>query len=199
MRAVIVAVAAVLLLGAAGCEFANSTRQKEQAATTAEIGAMRDEVARLRTDLESLEGEMNRSDNALRLEIQALSRALNDLEAKADRRIADMSKELAAKINEIEQKRVNDKNALNAKMDAIVAQVQKALGGSSGGATATHTVRGIEHTVKEGETVSAIAAFYRNQFGNKYDATVKAILDANNLTPNSIIRPGDKLLIPLKE
>ena len=149
MRAVIVAVAVVLLVGAAGCEFANSTRQKQEAATTAEISSMRDEVARLRTDLESLEGEMTRSDNALRLEIQALNRALNDLETKADSRIADASKELAAKINEIEQKRVNDKNALNAKMDAIVTQVQRALGGSGSGATGTHTVRGIEHTVKE--------------------------------------------------
>jgi LysM repeat protein len=199
MRAVIVAAVAVLLVSAVGCEFASSTRKKQEAATTAEISSMRDEVARLRTDLDSLEGELSRSNDALRLEVQALTRALNDLEAKADRRIADATKELAAKINEIEQKRVSDKNALNAKMDAIVTQVQKALGGSGGGATGTHTVRGIEHTVKEGETVSAIAAAYRNQYGDKYDATVKAILDANNLTPNSIIRPGDKLLIPLKE
>jgi LysM repeat protein len=199
MRAVIVAAVAVFLVGAVGCVFDNSTRKQEEAATTAEISAMRDDVARLHTDLESLQGEMNRSDNALRLEIQALSRSVNDLQAKADRSIADLSKELAAKINEIEQKRVNDKNALNAKMDAIVSQVQKALGSTGGGQTATHTVRGIEHTVKEGETVWGIAAMYRDKDGGKYDATVKAILEANNLTPTSVIHAGDKLLIPLKE
>ena len=60
---------------------------------------------------------------------------------------------------------------------------------------ATRTERGIYHTVSEGETVSAIAAKYRD----KYGATVKAILDANNLTATSIIRPGDKLFIPIEE
>ena len=185
MRGTIVVIAAVFLLGAAGCEFANSGRKKHEAATTAEIKAVHDEVARLRVEVEALEHELARSDKALRVELQGLSRAVSDLDAKSARRVAEAKSELAAKINEIERKRVSDKNALNAKMDAIVAQVRNALGGARGGGPsgATRTEKGFYHTVKEGETVSGIAGTYRDEYGT----TTKAILDANNLTATSII------------
>ena len=44
------------------------------------------------------------------------------------------------------------------------------------------------YVVKSGDTISEIS--------RKYRTTTKAILKANNLKENSIIRPGQKLLIP---
>jgi uncharacterized protein YlxW (UPF0749 family) len=197
VRAWAAAIAALLVVGALGCTFTGSERKKVEAATAADISAMRDEIARLRQDVEALDAEMGRSDKALRNELDALRRTVADLDATSAGRIADAKKELAAQINDIERRRINDKNALNTKMDAIVAEVRKALGAASGPETpgTTRTERGFYHTVEEGETVSAIAAKYRD----KYATTTKAILDANNLTATSIIRPGDKLFIPVKE
>ena len=196
MRRAAVVIAVLLVVAATGCEFSNSNRRKAEAATAEDISAMREEVGRLRQDVEALENELSRSDRALRNELAAVSRAISDLDSKSAGQIAAAKRELADKINEIERKRVNDKNALNKKMDAIVAEVQKALGGASGTeATRTRTVRGFEYTVQEGDNVSKIAAKFRDKHGT----TTKAILEANNLTVNSIIRPGDTLLIPVKE
>lgn len=195
-QAWVAAIAAVLVVCAAGCTFDNSERRKVEAATAADISAMRTDVARLRQDVEALDAELGRADTALRSEIAALRRAIKDLDATSANRIAGAKKELANKINEIERKRISDKNLLNAKMDAIVAEVQKALGTAAGATSPrTRTVHGFEYTVQEGDTVSAIAAKFRD----KYGTTTKAILDANKLTATSIIRPGDKLVIPVKE
>lgn len=46
------------------------------------------------------------------------------------------------------------------------------------------------YIVKSGDTLSHVSV--------KYDVSIQAIMDRNGLTENSIIRPGDKLLIPRK-
>ena len=195
MRRAVVVIAVLLVVAATGCEFSNSNRRKAEAATTADISAMREEVGRLRQDVEALENELSRSDRALREELAAVRREISDLDSKSAGQIAAAKRELADKINEIERKRVSDKNALNNKMDAIVAEVQRALGAAASTTTSTRTVSGFEYTVQEGDTVSAIAAKFRDKHGT----TTKAILEANGLTMNSIIRPGDTLIIPVKE
>jgi LysM repeat protein len=201
VRPAVAAALAALLVVAIGCEFSNSERRKVEASTAADVRAMREEIGRLQQDVDALEAELARSDDALRSELAALRRSIGDLDTKSARLVAAAKKELVDKINEIERNRIGDKNALNKKMDAIVAEVQRALGGAasggpaSGGETGTRTVRGFEYTVKEGDTVSAIAAKFRD----KYGTTTKAILEANNLSANSIIRPGDVLVIPVKE
>ena len=194
LRRVVAGIAALLLVGATGCEFSNSSRKKVEASTAADISAMRNDIARLRQDVEALEAELGRSDKALRNEIAALRRSLSDLDTRSARRAADTKAELANRINEIERKRISDKNALSKRMDAIIAEVTKALGGAATSGV-TRTERGFNHTVKEGETVSAIAAKYHDRYGT----TTKVILDANNLTATSIIRPGDTLFIPINE
>jgi len=197
MRLLAGVIAVLLLVGAAGCSLTNSKQRKVQAATDADIRSMRDDVARLTRTVEALENEMTRSDKTFERELAELRRSVTALDGKVGRSVAGAKQELAAAINAVERKRVADRNALDAKMNAIVAQVNKALrsGGTRTTSGGTGTERGFVHTVKEGETVSAIAAKYRDEYG----ATVKAILDANNLTVNSIIRPGDDLFIPVKE
>jgi len=195
MRTMIVAIAAAFLVGTAGCEFTNSQQKKTEAATAADIATMRDQVARLHVAVEALDREMKRSDRTVRGEIATLQKNLNDLNAASARRLEEVKTELVKKINQIELKRINDKNALNKKMDAIVAEMRRALGPGAATSGGTRTEKGFEHTVKEGESVWAIAAKYRDQYGT----TVKAILEANNLTSTSTIHPGDTLWIPVKE
>lgn len=47
------------------------------------------------------------------------------------------------------------------------------------------------YAVQQGDTIISIAA--------RFGSTVEDILDANNLTANAIIRPGDELLIPIRQ
>ncbi len=195
VKPAVVVIAVLLVVAATGCEFSNSNRRKAEAAAAEDISAMREEVGRLRQDVEALENELSRSDRALRNELAAVQRAINDLDSKSAGQIAAAKRELADKINEIERKRVNDKNALNKKMDAIVAEVQRALGAAASTTTSTRTVSGFEYTVQEGDTVSGIAAKFRD----KYSTTTRAILEANGLTANSVIHPGDTLIIPVRE
>ena len=130
-RRAVVVIALLLALAATGCEVGNSSRRKTEAATAEDINAMREQLGRLSQDVEALENELNRSDRALRNELAAVQRAINDLDTKSASQVATTKRELAGKINEIERKRVDDKNALNRKMDAIVAEVQRALGAGS--------------------------------------------------------------------
>lgn len=55
--------------------------------------------------------------------------------------------------------------------------------------TMAPTVDRIEHTVQAGETLLGIAA--------TYNVNVQTILDANTLTVNSVLQPGQLLIIPL--
>ena len=191
------ALAAALLVGALGCEFGNSERRKTEAATTEDMGAFRAELGRLRQDVDALERDMARSDKAIRDEIAALRQTVNDLDSKSAGRLSTAVDALTKTINEVEDKRVSDKNALNKKIDWVANQLKQTVGGTSGGGASTgggtRTTRGFEYTVKEGDTISKIAAKFRDDYGT----TTKAILDTNNLTANSIIRPGDVLFVPI--
>ena len=53
--------------------------------------------------------------------------------------------------------------------------------------------KGYYHVVASGETVSMIAAAFRDQ-GVK--VTVSQIRKANGLTPDSVLKPGEKLFVP---
>lgn len=193
-------VAVAVLVAAVGCDLTNSERRKTETATTTDIAAMRQDISRLQQDVEAFEAELKRSGDENQAELAEIKRALSQLETQSTDLVAAAKKELADKINEIEEKRIADKNALNTKMDWIVAQLAKiagTTGGPPGGNASggTRTEQGIEYIVKEGDTVWKIAAAHRDRYG----ATVEDILKANGLDANSTIRPGDKLFIPLKK
>jgi LysM repeat protein len=56
--------------------------------------------------------------------------------------------------------------------------------------TPTPTPTPVFHTVQSGDTLSHVSV--------KYDVSIEAIMDRNGLDESSIIRPGDRLIIPRK-
>lgn len=194
-RAVALLIAAVVLPIAVGCSLTNSERRKAETATAADIAAMRQDIERLQDEVSALGNDVERSDRSLRADIADLKQTVGQLDTKSADRVDAAKQELAAKINDVERKRISDKNALNKKMDWIADQLAKVAGTSGGAAGGTRTEKGFEYVVKEGDTVWKIASTFREQYGT----TVEAILKANGLDANSIIRPGDKLFIPVKE
>jgi peptidoglycan endopeptidase LytE len=54
--------------------------------------------------------------------------------------------------------------------------------------TPTPTPTPVFHIVQSGDTLSHISV--------RYDVSIQAIMDRNGLDSSSIIRPGDKLIIP---
>ncbi|MBN1916412.1 MAG: LysM peptidoglycan-binding domain-containing protein [Verrucomicrobia bacterium] len=161
---------------------------------------MRGDIRRLEQDLEALDAEIRRSNDMMRTELAALESSISQLDGKSADRVAAAKQELAGEINKLEERRVADRNALNKKMDWLVDQLKKISGTSSGpsnGAVSEgmRTEKGFEYVIKDGDTVWKIASTFRE----KYGTTVEAILKANGLDANSIIRPGDTLFIPIRD
>ncbi len=75
-------------------------------------------------------------------------------------------------------------------LSARMAKMQTATTPTRTTTTTTAKARsgGYEHKVEKGQTLSEIA--------RGYNTTVKAIMDANNLKQNSVIRVGQTLFIP---
>lgn len=199
-RGALVLAAAAVLVVAVGCDLSNSQRRKAETATTTEISAMRGDIRRLEQDLEALDAEIRRSNDMMRTELAALESSISQLDGKSADRVAAAKQELAGEINKLEERRVADRNALNKKMDWLVDQLKKISGTSSGpsnGAVSEgmRTEKGFEYVIKDGDTVWKIASTFRE----KYGTTVEAILKANGLDANSIIRPGDTLFIPIRD
>jgi LysM repeat protein len=196
-RGALVFVAAAVLVAAVGCDLTNSERRKAETATTTEIAGMRQDLERLQDEVRALNRDLTEMTDTTRTEIAALRASIGQLDTKSADRVASAKSELADEINKIEQRRVADKNALNKKVDWVADQLAKVAGAASAssGDGGTLTEKGMEYVVKEGDTVWKIAATFRDKTG----ATVEDILKANGLDSNSVIRPGDKLFIPIKE
>lgn len=117
---------------------------------------------------------------SLEMEIARISKELDALRRTVDNRYATL-----------EQKVEKDKREMIARLSAQVEKLlkqatpaQPSSSGSCGRAGAT----GYEHSVQQGETLSAIA--------KAYDATAKAIIRANNIKDPDRLSVGQKLFIP---
>ena len=165
----------------------------------------------MKTDVTSLQQNVT----ALQNENAALKQELADLHASFDQYKADQVKERQQLIDNVANMIASSggKTAKKKKTDAEISQPAPAP--TPEPSTEVHTSlappdhsqpstadtapptpkkeKGYYHVVVEGETVSIIAAAYR-------DAGVKVtsaqIRKANGLTPDSVLTPGQKLFIP---
>ncbi len=144
---------------------------------------LREEVDRGNGRLESLEMEYRRL-AGLADAAQGEARGVQDDRRAAQIRLDELDRRLAA----LEAARSRDRqeivDQLSAKMAEILAASAPRAAGRKGAAAQT----GYEHVVKDGETLSAIAAAYK--------VRVNAIIEANALQNPNVLLKGQKLFIP---
>jgi len=104
---------------------------------------------------------------------------------EAQARSAEIAR-LESRLQALEAARERDKREI---VDQLGKRVDRALRpGASSSGSSQETETGYEHTVQQGETISAIA--------QAYGVRITDILKANKLKPNDTIRIGQKLFIP---
>lgn len=142
---------------------------------------LREDVNRCKSRLETMEIEQQRILN----EIQQLRSKGQDESTKA--RLDEFERRIAA----LDAARASDRQAI---VDQISANVARMMGGPAASKTSKKTAAGsasgtgYEHIVKEGETLSTIAAAYK--------VKPSAIIEANDLKNPDSLRKGQKLFIP---
>jgi LysM repeat protein len=147
---------------------------------------LREDVNKCKSRLETMEIEQQK----IMADIQQLRSKSSDEATRA--KLDEMERRIAA----LDAARANDRKEI---IEQISANVAKMMAGaptpktspkttpkatSSSSATAT----GYEHIVKEGETLSAIAAAYKVKSA--------VIIEANDLKQPYLLRKGQKLFIP---
>jgi septal ring factor EnvC (AmiA/AmiB activator) len=168
--------------------------------TSLDTRALREDCRRLQSQL----ADLLEAHNALKSELSKLRSEVRQLRAQTATKDpaavtrADLEG-LATSIREIDRKRVQDKDLILKEMQALLRS------GSSGGRTTKppniphNSQQSFEHTVLDGETISAIITAYNAKLksqGAKKRITLKSVLDANpNLNPRTM-RIGQTLFIP---
>lgn len=170
------ALMACILSGCATYDDSRTVTQERE-----DLLLLREDINRCKSRIETMEIEQQRILN----EIQQLRSKGQDENTKA--RLDELERRIAA----LDAARVSDRQAI---IDQISENVAKMMGTSSQkpastrSKTATSSGAGYEHIVKEGETLSAIAAAYK--------VKPSAIIEANDLKNPDAMRKGQKLFIP---
>jgi hypothetical protein len=165
---------------------------------------------RLAADLQAVQ-----SDNeALHAKITAMEQeiqTLRDAQAhSADNSgIQDEFKGLAEKIQEVDKKRQEDKDAISEEIHKSIGELEKTLGGAptSGHASGpksavvpepTASDKGYLYTIKDGDTLGAIVGAYNEDFKSKglKKITLKQAKEANPNVDWARLRVGQKIIIP---
>ncbi len=149
--------------------------------TAMSLGQRSDEKARMNADMERLKADVAR----LKEKIEVMSASQQDLytqmeAVKTAQRNGGKDAEIDMKIQTANDRLRRDlEERLSGKMAAIIkSQTSQSSRGQSG----------LEHTVKPGETLSAIAT--------AYNVKVSRIVEANGLKADAILKVGQKLFIP---
>lgn len=174
-----------------------------------DVASLEERVKRLSgyvQDLQEANASQKKQIETLERDMAALREQMQN-QPKTAAASPDDLRELAKKIQDVDEKRKAD-NELIAKEIKALAKI--AAGGSGGRATQSraNSVRNdplpadlpkeaIEHTVAEGEFLSTIAAAYSKEKGVKI--TTALILKANPTLKPERMKVGQKILIPIPE
>ena len=167
---------AVLAL-AAGC--ATYQGGGERAQDDGDMPVLREDVDRCLSRLETMEIELRQ----IRQDIANL-RSYGAQDEATRARLNEIDSRLAA----LDAARAADKQAI---VDQLSGNVAKLMAGSSSGQPKPAGAaggKGQEHIVRQGETLSSIAAAYRIK--------TSALAEANGITNPDSLRAGQKLAIP---
>jgi len=180
-----------VLAGLTGCvsmqDSSEATQQQE------DMLLLKEDLNRTKGKLETLEMEYQR----LLRELDALQGAANSSKGETSSTQARMD-EIDRRLSVLEGARVKDRQAivdqLSGKMVDIMGDEttgkssRKSKAGSTKAGAGTGGTTGYEHVVKDGDTLSAIAAAYK--------VKTSAIIEANKLQSPDTLLKGQKLFIP---
>lgn len=153
-------------------------------------------AAKRREDFRALEAKATRAQGSvetLTLEYNRLLNQIKTLQAQLststgrEKSFQAQLDDMARKIQALEKNRLKDRQAIINQLSSKMAKLIKAAAKRAQTST-TIVAIGNEHVVKEGETLSVIAA--------AYNVKMSAIIKANNLDDPDSIREGLKLIIP---
>ncbi len=189
---------------------APSTPAPSTAATIAAKEDTEERYKRLAADLQAVQ-----SDNeALHAKITSMAQEIQTLrEAQArpadNSTVLDELKRLAEKIQEVDKKRLEDKDAISEEIRKLIPELQRSLGG---GPTPIHSSpakpapvvdspainNGFSYTVQKGQTLGAIVNAYNADFKSKgmKTITLKQAMEANPNVDWTRLRVGQKIVIP---
>lgn len=190
-RNIVITAITATLVGLSGCV----TMQD-----SSEVTQQQDDMLLLKEDLNRTKGKLE----TLEMEYQRLLREMDALQGAANSSKSETSS-TQARLNEIDRRlsvlegaRVKDRQAI---VDQLSSKMADIMGDGSTGKpsrkskinptkaiSGTVGMSGYEHIVKEGDTLSAIAAAYKVKIG--------AIIEANKLQSPYTLLKGQKLFIP---
>jgi exonuclease VII large subunit len=173
---------------------------------------------RMSADIQALQA----ANDALQAKLTAVQQQLQDLrsqqsqqsQAAANSSTPDDLKRLAEKIEEVDRKREEDKQAISDEIQKSIGELKHALAGSPAPtrvsspkpvATATDgspdSDKGFVYKVQEGDSLSAIVHAYNTDFKSKGMKTIslRQAMDANPSVDWNRLRVGQKIVIPRPE
>jgi septal ring factor EnvC (AmiA/AmiB activator) len=174
-----------------------------------DVAVLDERIKRLAGHVEDLQADsanLKRQIEALVKENQALREQLQ-AQPRTPGASLDEVRELARKIQEVDEKRLADRRDILSELNAIsrtvanqsraVAQSPRAAAAESPRPAANLPAKALEHTISPGDTLLAISLAYSRETGKK--VTTDLILKANpGLRPERLI-PGRTILIPLPD
>jgi hypothetical protein len=179
-----------------------------RAAAIAEREAAEERYRRLNTAVEGIlaaQAERQRRLDALTAEVRQL-RTDSSSQPKGDFVTQDQLRQLVETVKELDRRRESDRRMILEEIENLGKSVADSLKASTArrseperSSTSTSANNEIaEHTVEQGQTLSAIVAAYNAEYKKRGKRTsLKLVLDANpNIKPESM-SVGQKVIVPL--
>jgi len=191
----------------------NSEPPSTPAAEAAAKQAADERYERMAADIQALQA----ANEALGAKVTTLQQQLQDLrnqqsQAPANAATSDDLKRLAGKIEEVDRKREEDKQAIAEEIRKSIGDLKHTLVADSPASHANSpkpaapaespdSDKGFVYKIQEGDSLSAIVKAYNADFKSKgmKTITLKQAMDANPQVDWNRLRVGQKIIIPRAE
>ena len=176
MERILLFLLGLVVIGSSGCETVSSQQRREhEAAVMHDIANLKADIARINARLDGIEAGREDVYSQISLSQQKMSKSEAQYRAEIAALQSRLASEAAAR-EKMKQEMVAD---LSSKIEKIIKSQTR---GSAFG------VSGVEHVVKPGQTLSAIA--------KAYGVKTKDIIKANRLKNPDDLRVGQRIIIP---
>ncbi len=191
--------------------------------TAAAIAAKEDAEDRYKRLVADLQ-EVQADNQAMHSEITSLKQEIQNLRDAQSHGpdisgIQDDLKKLAQAIQEVDKKRLEDKDAIAEQINAAVRKLESSLGGNappptiptphtgpqdsgkSGGTESPAVENGYSYTIQSGDTLGAVVAAYNKNYKSQglKTITLRQAMEANPHVNWGRLKVGQKIIIPRPE